>query len=286
MHRICKAPVRPRSAFAVAVLLAALGSVDVSAQSRQAQCLLEVKGVHYLGGPCIFQALDRRGSFRITDVQGLNLIAQINATKKDEGKAVWNGPLGGSASGHVIGDASRDGACWMLNDSSSSDYDDSRICSWNLNERVYLGPSPGKPSPTNTLFYGSRVGMYDDITSRSGLDTSGAQVITTPSKDGAVKFCREYSRDYSIQCVNDILRNSSRSAFKGDCKAKTFSTSDGHKYAFGGKAPKNDDTITADYIIKDLADGTVLDGSSASGYDVRLGIYKALCPSSAPKRTD
>ena len=96
-------------------------SSEAIAQSRPAQCLLEVKGVHYLGGPCVFTSLDRLGSFRITDVQGLNLIAQINASKKDEGKAVWNGPLGGTGPGKVLGDAYRSGGCWTLNDLDGND---------------------------------------------------------------------------------------------------------------------------------------------------------------------
>lgn len=37
----------------------------------------------------------------------------------------------------------------------------------------------------------------------------------------------------------------------------------------------------ADFAIRDLASGDILDGSTASGYDVALGIFLALCPASA-----
>ena len=122
------------------------------AQARPAQCLLEVKGAHHIGGPCAYTPLDRLGSFRITDTQGLNLIAQVNAYKKDGAKALWNGPLEGNASGEGLGDAYRSGCCWTLSDSSSDNYDDSRICAWELTEQVHLGPSPPKPDPTSTAY--------------------------------------------------------------------------------------------------------------------------------------
>lgn len=260
------------------------------AQSRPAQCLLEVKGVHYMGGPCSFTLLDSSGSFRITDVQGLNLIAQVNLTKKDEGKAVWNGPLGGNAPAKPIGDASRSGGCWIVDDSEADDYNDSRICAWGLSDKIYLGPSPGKPDPAASIYYGSRVGMYDDIVSRQGLDTQNAHITAKPSKDGSVKFCREYSRDYSQKCVDAQLRDSPAGVFAGNCQDKTFSNFSGYKFKFLGKASaiagKKPEDMSADYAIRDLSSGEILDGSTASSYDIELGIYQALCPSSAPKTAD
>jgi hypothetical protein len=260
------------------------------AQSRPAQCLLEVKGVHYIGGPCSFTPLDPRGSFRITDVQGLNLVAQVNVSNKDEGKASWNGPLGGKDSAKPIGDASRSGGCWTLSDSDSDDYNDSRICAWGLNDRIYLGPSPGKPDPASTIYYGSRVGMYDDIVSRRGLDTRNAEIKAGPSKEGAVKFCREYSRDYSQKCVEAQLRESPTGTITGNCQDKTFSNLYGYKFKFLGKASdlpgKKPEDMSADYAIRELEGGEILDGSTASGYDIALGAYQALCPSSAPKTPD
>jgi hypothetical protein len=261
-------------------------SSEAIAQSRPAQCLLEVKGVHYLGGPCVFTSLDRLGSFRITDVQGLNLIAQINASKKDEGKAVWNGPLGGTGPGKVLGDAYRSGGCWTLNDSDGNEYNDSRICAWGLNERIYLGPSPKTPPPSTIVYSGSRVGMYDEIVSRQGLDSASAQITTKASRDGAVTFCREYSRDYSVKCLDDEMRGPPLRTIRGNCRDKTFSDFDGNRYTFVGKTPKRNEDIMAEFEIRDMASGEILDGSSASGYGIRLGIFQALCPSSAPKNSE
>ena len=40
--------------------------------------------------------------------------------------------------------------------------------------------------------------------------------------------------------------------------------------------------MTASYLIKEIKSGVILDGSSASGYGVEGGIFKALCPLAAP----
>jgi hypothetical protein len=267
-----------------AVLLLLLPIFGVAAQSRPAKCLLEVKGIHYLGGPCVFTPLDKFGSFRITDAPGLNLIAQVIAHKKDEGTAVWNGPLGGNAPAKDLGDVYRSGGCWTASDSDPDKYNDSRICAWSLKEKVYLSPSPKEPSPSDVLYYGSRVGMYDEITRRQGIDTSDAQIETKPSKDGAVTFCREYGRDYSQKCVDEQMRGSRPSVVRGNCLDKTFTDFNGNRYAFLGRTQNEKTEITAEFSIRDLSTRDILDGSSASGYDVRLEIYQALCPSSAPKR--
>ena len=38
--------------------------------------------------------------------------------------------------------------------------------------------------------------------------------------------------------------------------------------------------LSTDYLIRDLKSGETLDGSTASGYDIMIGIYKAACPAS------
>ncbi len=42
-------------------------------------------------------------------------------------------------------------------------------------------------------------------------------------------------------------------------------------------APKSSDSM-ADYTVRDLKTGEILDGSSASGYGVALTIFQELCP--------
>ncbi len=263
-----------------------LPASPLAAGSRSAQCLLEVKGTHYLGGQCRFTPIDKIGSFRITDELGLNLVAQINAFKKDEGKAIWNGPLGGNTPAKELGEAYRSGGCWIVSDSDQSEYNDSRICAWSPRDRVYVGPSPRTPKPYEVIYYGSRVGMYDDIVSRDGINSSNATIVTKPSKDGAVSLCREYSRDYSIRCIEEELDRKARSTLRGNCKDKTFSDQQGNRFAFLGKPTKKNDDFIAEYLIKDLSTGEMLDGSSASGYDVRLDIFRALCPDTAPRASN
>lgn len=271
------------AAGAVTVLVAI--SCSALAETRPAQCLLEVDGVHYLGGACSFIALDKLGSFRITDAQGLFLIAQVNASKKDEGRAVWNGPLGGSAPAKDLGEAYRTGGCWTASVPNQKGAD-SLICAWSMDEKVYVGPSPKTPRSFDVLYVGSRVGMYDDIVSREGLDTANAVVLTKPSREGAVTFCREYSRDYSIKCINEQMRGPQQRVVRGNCRERSFSDFDGNRYQFLGPVPKRNTDVMAEYAIRDMSTRELLDGSSASGYDVRLGIFQTLCPSSAPKRQD
>jgi hypothetical protein len=128
--------------------------------------------------------------------------------------------------------------------------------------------------------------MYDEIISRQGLDSASAQIPTKPRKDGAITFCREYSRDYSIKCIDEQMRGSSLRTVRGNCREKTFADFNGDRYSFLGETPKDTDDIMAEFSIRDLATGEILDGSSASGYDTRLGIYQALCPSTAPARSE
>lgn len=269
-----------RSFFPLCLLFV---SSDLEAQTRPAQCLLEVKGVHYLGGPCKFTALDKLGSLRITDIQGLNLIAQINVQVKDEGTAIWNGPLGGNANGQVLGKAYRQDACWFVSDSASDAYEDSRICAWSMNQRVYVGPSPPQPANHQILYYGGRVGMYFDIVARNGIGTTQARIITRPSRAGAITLCREYARDYSMKCIEENLGNpQQQSVVSANCSARIFTGFSSGRYAFLGRNPDNSD-LMADFLIRDLETGEILDGSNASGYGVFLEIFRALCPSAVPK---
>lgn len=256
------------------------------AQSRPAQCLLEVKGVHYFGGPCVFTPLDKSGSFRIADAQGGRFAAQINVSGKDEGKALWTGPGGTGEPVVELGQAFRATGCWKLDDADGDKYNESRICAWGVDEKLWLGPSPKDPSPASTVFYGSRVGMYDDIASRQGADTADSRVTATASRDGAVTFCREYSDDYTAKCIEGQLRSATVGVLRGNCRTKSFVDFNGYKYVFVGRMPKSKANLPAEYAIRDTSSGEFLDGSTASNYDIVLGIYQALCPKTAPKDTE
>jgi hypothetical protein len=275
-----------RLCFFSLLISSLLGSSELLAQPRSAQCLLEVKGVHYIGGPCSLVPIDKYGSFRITDVQGLNLVAQVNVNGSDEGKLVWNGPLGGSQSATEIGTVSHSDACWMADDAPKDGdyYLASRVCVWTGNEEVYLGPSTKSPPDYSVVYYGSRIGMYNEIVSQDGIGTPQARIVTRPSKDGAVTFCREYAHDYSVKCVDDGMKTDGALVLTGNCREKTFLDFTKRRFRFLGKLPHNSDARSAEFAIRDVTSGEILDGSSASGYDVELGVFRALCPDRVPRR--
>jgi hypothetical protein len=123
---------------------------------------------------------------------------------------------------------------------------------------------------------------YEDIIAKDGLNSSHAIIKTVPSRKGSITFCREYSKDYSIKCIEDGLYNELIGVITADCSTGRFVDFSGGRFQFIGKNNNTNGDITADYLIKDLKTGEILDGSSASGYGVEGGIFKALCPLAAP----
>jgi len=93
-------------AAAVLIALFFCGSAQVRAAeetaerpTRAAQCFLEVNGVHYLGGDCLFTPLDKIGSFRIVGnglSKDLSAQVKVKAAPEGEGYASWSGPQGGT----------------------------------------------------------------------------------------------------------------------------------------------------------------------------------------------
>jgi hypothetical protein len=258
---------------AIGLLLGAYARA--TAASRDAKCLLEVGGVHYMGDICKYAELDKMGSFRIAG--GLNLIAQVNILKKSEGQASWNGPLGEGA-GQSLGAAYQSNACWSGGESGTTPRNDFLICAWSMGSDVYLGPSPPTPDPSDTIFWGSRVGMYDKIALRNGIGSSNAVIKTAPSREGAIQFCREYDQDYSNKCIKKGLEDDAPKTITANCSSNTFYDFYNRRFVFLGRNKNTNGDIMADYLIRDLRSGELLDGSSASGYDVEFGIFKALCP--------
>jgi hypothetical protein len=231
--------------------------------------LLEVGGTHYIGDVCKYIEIDKLGSFRI--VGGLDLIAQVNAVKKGEGQASWNGPLGTGA-GKSLGTAYQSNACWSGGESGTTPRNDFLICAWSMGTDVYLGPSPAAPDSSDTIYWGSRVGMYDDIALRQGIDSANALIKTAPSREGVIQFCREYDSDYSSKCVEKGLEDDVPKTITANCGRNTFYDFYNRRFVFLGKNRSPNGDVTADYLIKDLKTGQLLDGSSASGYDIEFGI--------------
>ena len=65
---------------------------------------------------------------------------------------------------------------------------------------------------------------------------------------------------------------------RGDCQLPvgTFTDFLGTRYQFKGQNPDHD--AMAKYLLVNMDTGEAADGSSASGYPVNMGIFKALCP--------
>lgn len=134
------------------------------------------------------------------------------------------------------------------------------------------------------LGFGSRAGMEVTIVSEEGLDTEQAIIRTKYTREDATKFCVEYVGKVTPQCINDQLNRKLNDRVAGNCRTGEFFDFHGQKYRFEGPTRKSgDDLGMAKYAIRDLARNEVADGSSASGYSVNIGIFRALCPRTAPR---
>lgn len=140
-----------------------------------------------------------------------------------------------------------------------------------------LSPSIG---PGAKIAYGSRGGMEVTVRSVEAVDTSHAVIQTQHTRADAIKFCQEYIGAVTAKCVNDELATPLNEVISADCPHGTFTNFYGDKLQFGG-SNRNADSGPR-YILKNLRTGEVADGSSASGYDVNMEIFKALCPATAP----
>lgn len=237
--------------------------------TRAAQCFLEVNGVHYVGGDCLFTPLDKIGSFRIESTKGLS--AQVKVRVASEGDASWSGFQGGNASAVPLSDVHNDQrGCWNGFDSDDPSKE-THVCAWDKSQRLYLGPTPVEPRWA--LGWGERAGMYARIISSSGLDTEHASVTAEKSRDGAIIWCR-IGHDYSIECIRHTMEDDTKLApakmtLHANCKAKTYTD-------FWGRNLKQ-----LDGDILDLDTSDKLGVSTAAGTSVAQSAFEALCPKTA-----
>lgn len=132
------------------------------------------------------------------------------------------------------------------------------------------------------IYYGTRAGMHLTTVSRSGIGTANAVIRLEHTPEDAKAFCEEYLQDKSPACVRKALAEVKvADQVSGNCTTRTWTDMYGRRYAFIGVARKSD-AVIADYAMKDLETGALLDGSSASGYDIQLTIFRQLCPGLAP----
>jgi len=245
--------------------------VAVARPARAAQCFLQVNGLNYLGGNCLFTPLDKRGSFRISG--GKSLIAEVNVKVDGKVEASWSGPQGGTAPTIDLGTLiSDERGCWIGEDGDPPW--ETHVCAWDKNLRLYLGPTMQEPEPH--LNWGERLGMYARITASSGLDTEHAIVTAEKDRDGAVTGCRG-NHDYSLHCVEAEMQDgyglapTRKTTLQANCKTMKYTDFWGRNLEYSENG------------IRDLATGQEMGFSTAEGTSVAQTAFEALCPVSAKK---
>jgi hypothetical protein len=136
----------------------------------------------------------------------------------------------------------------------------------------------GAALAAGTIGYGSRAGMEVTVVSMSGIGSQRAVITAKHTRANARKFCVEYEQNNSEQCIDRVLNETRLSdQITGNCRTGVFTTFYGGRFRFAGKYRKvNEGSPT--YRIIDLAGGSTLDGTSASGYAYDLEQFRALCP--------
>ncbi len=125
--------------------------------------------------------------------------------------------------------------------------------------------------------------MEVTIVSKSGIGTSKAEIRIKLTKKNAAAFCESYLVDTSEACAIKVLRDDGaklRPFVSGNCRTGTWVDMYGNRYVMRGRNKNTKGNINAEYLIENRKRGEILDGSSASGYSVALGVFKALCPGS------
>src|SRR5579871_4992698 len=128
--------------------------------------------------------------------------------------------------------------------------------------------------------YGSRVGMAVTIKEMDGIDTEHASIKVEHTEANAKELCTEYKGDQSDACVTNTLKEVRvNDTLKGDCRTGQFVDLRGGRMTFAGANLDHDAVqYSPKYLISREGEQGFLDGSTASGYDVDLEQFKALCP--------
>jgi hypothetical protein len=124
--------------------------------------------------------------------------------------------------------------------------------------------------------------MTVTVVSMEGLDTADAVIRTKHTREDAIGFCRGYVQKVTPSCIREELAVPLNDVISANCLKGEFTDFSGNRYPYEGKGKNLTDDMMAKYAIRDLSTGEVADGSSASGYPTNMGIFKALCPRTAP----
>jgi hypothetical protein len=151
---------------------------------------------------------------------------------------------------------------------------------------IALVTASGLAGASGKIGYGSRAGMEVTVVSMEGLDTARAVIRTKHTREDAMAFCREYVGEVTESCIRQELATPLNDAVSANCKTGEFVDFAGERYRFEGSNPKRRDIGVPKYRLRNSRTNEVADGSSASGYAVNMAIFKALCPSRAPRLED
>ncbi|WFU70595.1 hypothetical protein [Bradyrhizobium sp. CB2312] len=272
-----------RHTLSLLLLLTAVHAFATPAKARQAKCLFEIDGAHYIGSPCEFTPIDKKGSFRIANTSGSGIEAEVKVTAPHEGIASWTGPHK-TPRDWPLGKLRQAAGCW----SDRTTY----VCAWSLDQDIYLGPRDKK------LFvaYGERDGMDDEIESAVGLDTSHAVIHTKPSRRAALYYTigqtmgESYSQTAAEEAYQERAQSRNRT-ITADCQAKEWTGLNGLRYRLLGRIETVDrsqfvdsgDVAYAKWAVLDVKNNRLVDDCGACSYAEIHDWFKKLCPSIAPR---
>jgi hypothetical protein len=258
-----------RLCFAALVIIASAND----ATARLARCLVEVDGKTLISGQCAFDPLDASGSFKVSADNGAS--AEVHIAGKDASATFRSRPQGG---GVDLGAVGRDGGCWA----PLSNLDrKTKICAF-AGADFNVEPDP-HVDKSAILYWGVRLGMFDQIDRQQDLGSAHAMIRTVPSRAAAIIYCREFARDYTQVCIAKAQAARRPQELTADCPRNTFTGFNGWRVAYIGPnfgAPSV--APPTKYLFKDLASGQLLDGSEASNYSIAEAIFAVLCPKIAP----
>jgi uncharacterized protein len=144
------------------------------------------------------------------------------------------------------------------------------------------GSSNSSPTGVEKVPYGSRAGMEVTVVSKSGLNTMEAVIKVRHTRQDAEVYCREYVLKVSESCIQGALAFNVGTEMTAQCPVGWFTTLDGRTLTWAGLSSSiKTQNNYPEHIIIDPETKQALDGSSASGYDVALAQFSALCPQRA-----
>jgi len=114
MRRLC---------LSLAFLACAISAAQ-AAHPVRGKCVLQVKGVSYIDGPCDIY-LEKDGNFQIHTIKGRLYFADVSLDRDASGTAdgFWNGTIPGADHAHThLGTLTRQDGCWVN--------EQAKICAW------------------------------------------------------------------------------------------------------------------------------------------------------------